>query len=192
MTIITLKEKNMLDLEAQFPRLSVARKKRFLDYVADGYTLPCNLSNEISILSNKMEQIAIQKLIRDYFFYSDNKDIAILRDETCNLVENMYSHAQTYYELTRIIEFLYQPQYVKLMFEDAISNISKECGLKHYEIVEKSFKFRDSFRHCERDKKNGTSVRESSNPIIPVLFNIVESIYSEAMLEDTSEYEMSK
>ena len=173
----------MVTLGKLYKPLSTESKRIFLDEVAIGFCIPYQLNNNLSEQTARREYLATQFLIRDYFLYSEDADIKRLRERTCEIVENFYSNTKITTSFDDILEKLYQPENVKLMFEIAIARICMSCGLSHYDTVDKSFKFRNNYRICEQDKKDHVPIKESKNPIIPILSNIVDTIYSETMLD---------
>ena len=176
----------MINLQALYPQLTIERKKRLLSHVANGYTLPVKLNQELCKITDKTEEIAINFLVRDYFFYSKQPEIVKLRKSVCDEIEDIYNNNRSLLHLNDVVEKLYQPEIVKLMFEKAFENMCIECGLRNSDTVDKSYKFRDNFRRCEQDKKDNISALKSLNPIVPYIKNVVDSIYSEVMLEDTN------
>ena len=177
-----------------YPKLNIEKKKTFLDMVAISFSSPYKLIQTFIDEQNYQERIAIQNLVLDYFLYNEKAEVSQLRDYVFKSVRDIYHSASQYTTAKDVLEYLYQPANIKLLFEQSMLEMSRECGISKYDALDKSFKFRQYVHICESDKKELAekqpksqpphySFENSNNPVLPVLRHIVDSVYSEVILE---------
>ncbi len=177
-----------------YPKLSEDDKKKFLNMVAISFTSPYALIKSLVDEQEYREKIAIKKLVLDYFLYSNEEDVKKLRTIVFDAVRNINGSHSSGLTSKDVLESLYQPEIIKLLFEQSMYKMSLECGIPRSDALDKSFKFRSAIHSCEADKKKASekqaqsdskcySYEDSNNPVLPVLRHIVDSVYTEVMLE---------
>ncbi len=173
--------------QSNYPTLSIAEKKELLDSIAVDYILPYNLTQNVVKQHEQEELDAVKLLVIDYFLHSKNPAVSTLRTELDIEMEEICQiddKTEVQNRLHKMVNGLYQPEIVTLLFVFSIRKICSECGIKNSEAVDKEYRIRNVFfSKCKEDNAKHITDTQSTNPTVRILSEIVKAEYDRTQRE---------